>query len=122
MAPVNNYKYTIGEELECKLEAQSKYSSHAIMVLAKDKNKKSKGKTSKKPDKEWIKIGHIRYALDEMLLPLMKICKIIRRKQKFLKTIVLHQRENGYLAEALKSHVITNCLDRKFVKSLLERK
>ena len=40
--------YTIYEELECKLEVQNKYSSHAIMVLAKEKNKKSKRKTSKK--------------------------------------------------------------------------
>ena len=56
---VNNYKYTTGEELECKLEAQNKYSSDAIMVLAKEKNKKSKGKTYKKSDKEWITVGHI---------------------------------------------------------------
>ena len=48
---VNNYKYTFGEELECKPKAQNKYSTHAIMVLAKNKNKNSKGKTSKNPDK-----------------------------------------------------------------------
>ena len=41
----------IGGELDCKLQAQNKYSSRAIMVLAKQKNKKSKGKTSKKMDK-----------------------------------------------------------------------
>ena len=39
---VNNYKYTIEKELECKLEAQNKYSSHAIMVLAKKKTKSQK--------------------------------------------------------------------------------
>ena len=55
---VNYYKYRIGEELECKLEAQDKYSSHAIIVLAKEKNKKLKGKTSKNSNKEWITIGH----------------------------------------------------------------
>lgn len=49
----------IGGELDCKLQAQNKYSSRAIMVLAKQKNKKSKGKTSKKMDKEWIIVGHI---------------------------------------------------------------
>ena len=48
---VNNYKYTIGDKLECKPKAQNKYSSHAIMVLAKKKNKNSKGKTSKNSDK-----------------------------------------------------------------------
>ena len=41
---VNNYTYTIGEELKYKLKAQNKYTSHAKMVLAKDKNKKSKNK------------------------------------------------------------------------------
>ena len=41
---INNYKYTIDEELECKLEAQNKYNSHAVMELAKKKNKKSKRK------------------------------------------------------------------------------
>ena len=59
--------YTIGEELECKLEVQNKYSSHAIMVLAKEKNKKSKRKTSKKSNKEWITVGHIPDALVEIL-------------------------------------------------------
>ena len=48
---VNNYKYTIGEELECKLEVQNRYSTHAIMALANEKNEKSKGKTSKKLNK-----------------------------------------------------------------------
>ena len=32
---VNNYKYTIGEKLEYKLDAQTKYSNHIIMILAK---------------------------------------------------------------------------------------
>ena len=59
--------YTIYEELECKLEVQNKYSSHAIMVLAKEKNKKSKRKTSKKSNKEWITVGHIPDALVEIL-------------------------------------------------------
>ena len=59
--------YTIGEELECKLEVQNKYSSHAIMVLAKEKNKNSKRKTSKKSNKEWITVGHIPDALVEIL-------------------------------------------------------
>ena len=63
---VNNYKYMIGEELECKLEAQNKYSSHAIIVLAKEKNKKSKGKTCKKLNKGWITVGHIPNALVEI--------------------------------------------------------
>ena len=63
--------YTIGEELECKLEVQNKYSSHAIMVLAKEKNKKSKRKTSKKSNKEWITVGHIPDALVEILFWLM---------------------------------------------------
>ena len=59
--------YTIYEELECKLEVQNKYSSHAIMVLAKEKNKNSKRKTSKKSNKEWITVGHIPDALVEIL-------------------------------------------------------
>ena len=59
--------YTIDEELECKLEVQNKYSSHAIMVLAKEKNKNSKRKTSKKSNKEWITVGHIPDALVEIL-------------------------------------------------------
>ena len=63
--------YTIGEELECKLEVQNKYSSHAIMVLAKEKNKNSKRKTSKKSNKEWITVGHIPDALVEILFWLM---------------------------------------------------
>ena len=37
---VNNCKYTIGEELECKLEAQNIYSSQANMVMAKEKKQK----------------------------------------------------------------------------------
>ena len=63
--------YTIYEELECKLEVQNKYSSHAIMVLAKEKNKNSKRKTSKKSNKEWITVGHIPDALVEILFWLM---------------------------------------------------
>lgn len=35
---------------------------------------------------------------------------------------MLYQKENGYLADALKFHVITNFLDRKSIKNLLERK
>ena len=50
---LNNYKYTIGEELECKLEVENKYSSHAIVVLAKEKNKNRK----EKREKNWIKSG-----------------------------------------------------------------
>ena len=73
---LNNYKYTISKELECKLEVENKYSSHTIMVLAKEKNKKSKGKTRKKLDKVWIRFGHIPDALAEILFPLMKTWKI----------------------------------------------
>ena len=40
----------------------------------------------------------------------------------FLKTIALHQKENWYMAETLKSHVITNFLDQKSIKNLVERK
>ena len=47
---VNNQKSRIDEELEQKLEAQNEYCSHAIMVMAKEENKKSNGKTSKKSD------------------------------------------------------------------------
>ena len=32
---VNNYNYTIGEKLEYKLDAQTKYSSNIIMILEK---------------------------------------------------------------------------------------
>ena len=42
--------------MECKLEAQNKYSNHAIMVLEEEKNKKSKRKTSK----NWIN-GRLRF-------------------------------------------------------------
>ena len=45
---VNNYKFRISEELECKLKGQNKYSMHAIMLLLKEKNKKPKGKSNKK--------------------------------------------------------------------------
>ena len=44
---VNNYKYTIGQELECKLQAQNKYNSHATMVLAKEETKSQKEKQAK---------------------------------------------------------------------------
>lgn len=37
------------------------------MVLAKEKNKKSKGSKSKKSDKEWISVGHIPDALVKIL-------------------------------------------------------
>ena len=45
------------------------------MVLAKEKNKKLRGKTSKNLDKEWITVGHIPDALAEILFPVMKTCK-----------------------------------------------
>ena len=45
---VNSYKNTISEELECKLEAQNKYGSHVIMVLAKKKKQRVKRKNKKK--------------------------------------------------------------------------
>ena len=45
---VTYYKYTISQELKRKLKVQNKYSSHAIMVLAKERNKELNRKTSKK--------------------------------------------------------------------------
>ena len=69
---VKNFKYTIGEDLECKLEVQNEYCSHAIMVLVKEKNSKSKRKTSTKLDKEWITVDHIPEDLTEILFPLVR--------------------------------------------------
>ena len=77
---VSNYKYMIGEVLECKFEVENKYSSHAIMLLGMEKNKKSKGKTSKESDKEWIKVDHIPDALAEILFSLLKEWKIYGTK------------------------------------------
>ena len=39
-----------------------------------------------------------------------------------MNTIVLYQKENGYLANALKFHVFTNFFDQKYIKKFLERK
>ena len=72
----NNYKYTIDKELKCKLEATNRYSSHAIVILSKDKNIKLNGNKIKKSNKEWISVGHIPDVLAEILFPLMKTWKI----------------------------------------------
>ena len=53
---------------------------------------------------------------------LWKSGEFIWQKQQFLKTIVLHQKENKYLAEASKSHAITNFVDGKPIKKLLQRR
>ena len=66
---VSNYKYTIGEELQWKLKAKNKYSSHSIMVLAKEKKVRIE-----KQAKDWIPD-----ALVEILFPFMKTEKNWRR-------------------------------------------
>ena len=70
----------IGEELESKLKAPNNYSSYAIMVLAKEKSKTSKWKTSKKSDKEWITVGHVPDTFVEILFPVMKTCQTYSTK------------------------------------------
>ena len=65
--------YTIGEELKCKFEGKNKYSSHAIIVLAKQTQKSNK--KIKKTD-HMVMIGHISDVLAQVLFPLMTSCKI----------------------------------------------
>ena len=60
----NNYKYTVGEELECKLEGQSKYNSHLVVVFAKETHKSNK--KGKKTDRK-ITVGHVLDVLAEVL-------------------------------------------------------
>ena len=72
---VNNYDYKIGEELQCKIETENKYSDHAILVLAKKNNKKLKGEACGKSD-EWTTVGHVPDVFAQVLFPLMKTWKL----------------------------------------------
>ena len=72
---VNNYRYRIGEELQCSPETTNRYSDHAILVLAKKNNKKIKGKASRTSDRS-ITVGHVPDVLAEVLFPLMHTWKI----------------------------------------------
>ena len=55
-------------------------------------------------------VGHIPDALAEILFPLMKTWKIYSTETIISESNRAHHKESGYLAEALKSHVITNFL------------
>ena len=123
---VNNYKYTIGEELGCKLEVQNRYSTHTIMALANEKNEKSKGKTSKKLNKarssEWITVGHIPDDLVVILFPLMKTWKIYSTKAKISENHRAQpEKEMSTWQTQVKYHVIMKYLEHKSIKNLLER-
>ena len=72
---VNNYNYRIGEELQCRLETKNKYSDHAVVVLAKKKNKTLKGKATRTSN-ESNTVGHVPDVLAEVLFPLMKTWQI----------------------------------------------
>ena len=78
---------------------------HAIMVLAREKNKKSKRKTSKKLDKAWTTVSHIPDALAEILIPLMKTWKIYLTKAIILKIIVLHQNDINFIQHYIQQYL-----------------
>ena len=79
------------------------------LKINKEKNKKPKGKTSKKPDKEWNTDGHIPDALVEILFPIMKTWKIHSTK-----AIIVEKNRAA-------SEEITNFFDQKSVNFLEKR-
>ena len=78
---------------------------------------------SKKPDKEWIMVGHIPDSLAKILFPFIKTWKIYSTK-----TIISKNHRAAPKGKwvprggTLKSHVITNILEQKSIQNLLERK
>ena len=73
-----NYKYRVGEELECIRKPENKHSRHAVSVNTKEKEQKGqKGQQQKRQKREKTKdsdhgelkvIGHILDALAEVIL------------------------------------------------------
>ena len=96
----------------------------AVILSWYQRRRKTKSQKEKQA-KSWIfilhyiTVGHIPDAF-EILIRLMITWKIYAMKTIFSKNHCAAPEINRYMAEALKSHVITNFLNRKFIKNLLK--
>ena len=95
---------------------------HAIVILAKEKNKKSKWKTNKKSDNEQIIFGHISDALVEILLRLMQAWKIYSTKAIVYKNHRAAPEWKWVHGGGIEIPCNYELLDRKSIKTLLKRK